>query len=510
MPFRDTILEYVKAHYPALFITTHEEHRVEQEIVAAAKANGQPREVWRWSVSLGWVNEEGKVAQTTDPAQAIGQIPSLPEGSLCVIRDFAPYFTDPVCVRKVRDILPGCKGTGRVLIFLSPAFVLPVDLTKDVTLLEFTLPTREEIGVILDGLIEAQENTNLTPTAQYRHAILNAAAGLTASEAENAFALALVRHKTLNCVEAIRTIQMEKGQTIKKSGILEYMQEWHEDLSNVGGMEGLKRFLEERAGDFSPDARKEGIPAPKGILAFGIQGCGKSLLMKCLANAWKLPLVKLDCGRIFGSLVGESEQHAREALAQAEAMAPCVLLIDEINHGLAGTEASGQTDGGTGSRVFGTILNWMQERAGLGVYVGATANNISKLPGALLRPGRFDKLFFVDLPNEQERLEILSIHLAKRRKQLSKKDSLMATVRSTAGFSGAELEQAVIDAIRTAYRETRAVSAADIEHAASDITPLSQTSKDEIEAIRTWARGRAVCASDVKSAEMKGRKLQLN
>jgi len=294
-------------------------------------------------------------------------------------------------------------------------------------------------------------------------------------------------------------VQQEKGQIVRKSGVLEMITSAVR-LADIGGLGNLKTWLTKRAGSWLDEAQQYGLPAPKGVLVTGVPGCGKSLTAKAMASAWSLPLVRMDIGRIFGGLVGESEKNMRTALRTAEAVAPCVLWIDEIEKGFA-AGASGTGDSGTSARVFGTFLTWMQEKTAA-VFVMATANNISLLPPEFLRKGRFDEIFFIDLPTTAERRVIFGLHIRARLKagpalgHLPVDDALIDTLAaSTEGYSGAEIEQAVISACFDAFDGRRGLTADDLQRAITNTVPLSVTQAEQINALRAWADVRAVAAS---------------
>jgi SpoVK/Ycf46/Vps4 family AAA+-type ATPase len=282
----------------------------------------------------------------------------------------------------------------------------------------------------------------------------------------------------------------EKIQVIKKTGILEFIKSDY-SIKDIGGLDNLKNWLLKRNNSWSEQAKRYCIPAPKGVLVTGVPGCGKSLTAKAMSTIWQLPLLKLDFGKVFSGLVGSSEENMRRALATAEAVAPSILWIDEIEKGLSGLGSNG--DSGVSSRIFGQFLTWMQEKESP-VFVIATANNISNLPPELLRKGRFDEIFFVDLPTKQERIDIFKIHLLKRNKDITKFD-LNLLAEKTNGYSGAEIEQAIISALYDAFDENREVELNDIIVNIEKSVPLSITMKEKIDWLRNWAKDRAVPAS---------------
>jgi SpoVK/Ycf46/Vps4 family AAA+-type ATPase len=327
--------------------------------------------------------------------------------------------------------------------------------------------------------------------------LAKAALGLTLSEAENAFARAMVEDGRLDSND-VEVILEEKEQIIKKTGILEFV---HSNLNmdDVGGLENLKRWLKKRNKSWLESAQKYGLPSPKGVLITGVPGCGKSLISKAISAMWQLPLLRLDIGKIFSGIVGSSEENMRKAIKTAEAIAPSILWIDEIEKGFSGLHSNG--DSGTASRIFGHFLTWMQEKT-KPVFVIATANNISNLPPEFLRKGRFDEVFFVDLPTHRERVEIFRVHLNKRLKDPSvigsftvSEENLNKLADLTEGFIGAEIEQVVIDGLFEAFSEDRSVTFEDFEKACKQTVPLSVTQAEQIQQIRKWANVRAVTAT---------------
>jgi SpoVK/Ycf46/Vps4 family AAA+-type ATPase len=354
---------------------------------------------------------------------------------------------------------------------------------------------------LLDGMIDANSaggRIRVDVDEMGRERLAKAALGLTVHEAENAFARAMVNDGTLT-VDDVDVVLEEKRQTIRKSGLLEFVPV-DIDLADVGGLENLKRWLSKRNNSWLAEAAAYGLPAPKGVLITGVPGCGKSLTAKAIAAAWGLPLLRLDMGRVFAGLVGSSEQNMRTGIRTAEATAPCVLWIDEIEKGFAGA-GSGGGDSGTSSRVFGSFLTWLQEKT-QPVFVIATANNIDRLPPEFLRKGRFDEIFFVDLPTRAERMPIWALHLDKRLRHELVADGLVVDEElvgrlagASEGYSGAEIEQAVVAALFDAFAERRPLQVEDLLRAVANMVPLSVTQAEQISAIRTWADVRAVAAT---------------
>ncbi|GIW72548.1 MAG: hypothetical protein KatS3mg102_2090 [Planctomycetota bacterium] len=373
---------------------------------------------------------------------------------------------------------------------------VPPELEKEVAVVDFDLPNAEQLGFIRDGVLasvadDPQVQTNLDEREKEK--IADAALGLTAVEAENVFAKSLVKYKRFD----IDVILQEKEQIIRKSGLLEFLHPY-ETLEGVGGLEQLKSWLSKRTKAFTREAREFGLPQPKGILLIGVPGCGKSLTAKSIGNLWQLPLLRLDVGRVFGSLVGSSEENIRRAIRTAESIAPCVLWLDELEKGLSGVQSSGASDAGTTARVFGTFITWLQEKT-TPVFVIATANQVKLLPPELLRKGRFDEIFFVDLPSAEERREIFQIHIRKASTPTHPRRpedfDLDALVEASEGYSGAEIEEAVKAALYDAFDQGMDLNTELLLQALDDTVPLSQTMQEEITAMREWAKTRARFAS---------------
>jgi ATP-dependent 26S proteasome regulatory subunit len=398
-------------------------------------------------------------------------------------------------VRRLRDIAHDLKATYKNVLIISPRLNLPVELEKDICLIDIPLPDMPELLDLLKSVCSTVVRKNKTAVnlnGDDANAIVRAAQGLTLTEAENVFAKAVVNDAVMDRND-VSLILKEKQQLIRKSGILDFYPS-DSSLDDIGGLNNLKHWLTVRGKAFTQQAGKFGLPAPKGVLLLGAPGCGKSLTAKAIAKAWQMPLLRLDFGRIFSGLVGSSEENMRRALKVAEGVAPAVLWIDEIEKGLAGG-VSGSSDGGTAARVFGTFLTWMQEKSAK-VFVVATANRIDLLPPELLRRGRFDEIFFTDLPDEVARKEILAIHLRKKNRAPEKLE-LDAIVNQTGGFSGAEIEHCVIEGLFSAFHENRELLTADIIRAARETVPLSVTYAEELKRLREWAKNRARSADAV-------------
>ncbi len=490
----------IRARYSLLYVVSWEERRVLaalREIVI-----GQDKNFYTWSETLG-LRDGTKVmvpgaadSRTRDPLHVLDAIRSSHEPAVYVLKDFHVFLNHSyphasAVIRKLRDLADALHTAYATVILLSPVLQLPEELKKDVTVIDYDLPGLRELDGLLTRALDSvrgQEGVDASLSAEQRERVLKAALGLTLTEAENVFAKCIVEKGRFD----VDLIVAEKQQLIRKSGVLEYF-EAKEQVTDIGGLEILKAWLHNRALAFTEKAQEFGLPAPRGILLLGVQGCGKSLTAKAVAHLWRLPLLRLDVGRIFAGLVGSSEENIRRAIHMAETVSPCVLWLDEIEKGLAGVQSSSYADSGVTARVFATLNTWMQEKT-KPVFVVATANDISQLPPELLRKGRFDDIFFVDLPSQSEREEIFAIHLRRRKRDPDAFDLDHLAVEST-GLSGAEIEQAVISALYTAFEGAREVTTEDVLKALKQTVPLSVTMREEIDLVRRWAKGRARPAS---------------
>lgn len=511
--FRDELALLLKARFPLLYVESYEEARVLAEIRAVAADPARirtPRPVWVWSSTGGLVDPDGStVTASTDPGRAIDIAARHDEPAVFVFCDLHSSLgaggrpEDAAVVRRLRETAAAFQtgAVARALVIVAPELCIPTDLGKDITIVDFALPSTAEIRDTLDAMVAANAQSGrirVDLDEQGRERLVSAARGLTLQEAENAFARAIVRDGTLTA-DDVRIVTDEKRQTIRKSGVLEYVTT-ELDLDDVGGLQNLKRWLAKRNNSWLAEASAYGLPSPRGVLITGVPGCGKSLTAKAVAAAWQLPLLRLDVGRVFSGLVGSSEQNMRSALRAAEAIAPCILWIDEIEKGFAGA-SGGAGDSGTSSRVFGSFLSWMQDKSAP-VFVIATANNIDALPPEFLRKGRFDEIFFVDLPTAAERRQIWRLHVGKALTRPAVAGALAldaqtldALAGASEGYSGAEIEQAVIAALFDAYNDQRPLTLDDLRRAVGTMVPLSVTMAPQISAIRSWASVRAVGAT---------------
>ncbi len=491
----DKDLEFlIRARYAVLYMLTSEERRAEETIRRVGHARSM--KVFVWSITEGMKLTDGSAAdwnptEYKDPLKALQFVLDRDVRGLFVFRDAHPYQKNPEFVRKLRDVARKLKETKKTLILLASVLAVPPEMEKEVAVVEYPLPGIPEITEIFDKTLRtAQEafGRELELDQRERERLVEGALGLTADEAENVFAKSLVQKGTLD----IDVVLREKERIVKKSGILEFFPT-QETMDGIGGLDRLKDWLKKRQSAFGKAARDYGLPRPKGILLIGVPGCGKSLTAKAVGTFWRLPLLRLDMGKVFAGLVGSSEENMRRAIMMAEAVAPSVLWLDELEKGLAGTGSSNNTDGGTAARVFGSFVSWLQEKTSP-VFVIATANDVSQLPPELMRKGRFDEIFFADLPTQPEREEIWRIHFKKRRRDPAKYD-IAGLGKASDQMSGAEIEQAVVAAMFDAFYDQAEVSDQHVMKALSETVPLSRTMKEKILDMRAWCRARARPAS---------------
>ncbi|MEM8809460.1 MAG: AAA family ATPase [Cyanobacteria bacterium P01_G01_bin.38] len=490
MSFRDELGLLLRARYPVIYVPTQEEERAEAAIAASAQQNGN-RNVYVWDFVEGYQGNPNDVGfGRRNPLQALEFIEKLPgsAAAICVLRDFHRFLDDVAVARKLRNLSRLLKAQPKNIILLSPQLTIPDELSEVITILEFPLPTVADIRSDVETLLG---NLGSRLPERVLGELVRSCQGLSAERIRRVLARGIAAHGEFRD-EDIDLILEEKRQTIRQTQILDFYPA-NEKISDIGGLDNLKDWLLKRGGAFSEQARQYGLPHPRGLLLVGIQGTGKSLTAKAIAHHWHLPLLRLDVGRLFGGLVGESESRTRQMIQLAEALAPCILWIDEIDKAFAG--ADGRGDAGTASRVFGTFITWMSEKTSP-VFVVATANNIRALPPEMLRRGRFDEIFFVGLPSQDERKSIFNVHLSRLRPSNLSQYDLERLAYETPDFSGAEIEQTIVEAMHIGFSQNRDFTTDDILEAASQLVPLARTAQDQIEALQAWAAaGRARLAS---------------
>lgn len=537
------IIEKVKAGYSGLYILSQEPTRVLAELLTASVET--KRRVLVWTLGKGiWEEspEEGvlpKHANKVDevecsdtmPNEILELIPKLLHSptdeelsqmaprqrreanstgrkgtkAFFVLTNFHHFLDDPLVQARIAEMVQEFKNEQKILIILSPVLKLPIELEKDFTLIESELPDKEDLAPILDAVVAGVKGAQQPPDEERKKKLIESSLGLTTQEAENAFALAYVRPKQENRPDATwdpEVVMEEKCSTLRKTGLLEFYPPGHAGLKAIGGMQGLKDWVNRRKRAFTEEAIAFGLPAPKGILMVGVPGTGKSLGAKAMSEELGVPLLRCDMGRIYAGLVGASEANVRAVIKVSEAVAPCILWFDEIEKGLAGSTGP-SLDSGVGSRVLGSILTWMQEKKSA-VFVYATANKVSDLPPEFLRKGRFDEIFGVDLPNRSERQEIWRVQLRNFNREhliMSEQNQnpnlidIEHFAENSEGYSGAEIEAVIKEALFMAFSEHRELSSLDVHDSLDAMVPLSTTMAGEVANIREWLKKRARSAN---------------
>jgi SpoVK/Ycf46/Vps4 family AAA+-type ATPase len=482
----------IRSRYPVIAVDTLEEDRLRELLVRVAERLDVP--LFSWSRTRGLVRSgrERGVYDTADPFKLLAHLQASEAPGVYLLADFHPYLEqDPQLVRLLREALASFTADRRALVLSGHGVELPAEIGKQGVPYRLALPDLEEIRAELrEGVRRAVEEDGVRVAIDQEQAyeIARELQGLTRDEVRRALRRAMVSDASLT-PEDIEVVREVKRAAFGRTGLLEFVRTAGREP--VGGMAALREWLRKRRGAMEARAREFGLEPPRGILLMGVQGCGKSLMARNVAAEWGLPLVRLDPGSLYDKFVGETEKNLRRALESVDAMAPAVLWVDEIEKGFA--RGSSEADGGVTQRLLGTWLTWLQERAST-VFVVATANDVEQLPPELLRKGRFDEIFFVDLPGRDERREILALHLARRSRDPARFD-LDGLAEASEGFSGSELEQAIVAGLYTAFHADRrlddAILLAEIEAA----VPLSVTMAERVARLRGWARGRAVPAA---------------
>ena len=494
----------LKARYDLLYIVTHEEERVASDLSQIASVTNMS--ICSWTFTSGVKMLKGiinAVVETTSGGKKTSQNAKIEDGAfagqptriLTVLRDckedcifmlydYHSYFKDAEVVRELKDALAKFKPSYTPLVIISPVLKIPIEIEKATTVVDYTLPSREEIAELISGIVvQLSDNTNPIQVSDAVKAdVVRACQGLTVKEIENVTMRSLVENETLDP----KAVMYQKKQTIKKSGMLEYY-ESTEAMTDVGGMDLLKDWLRKRKGAFTDEARAFGLPTPKGVMMLGIPGCGKTLICKAIAQSWGMPLLRFDVGAVMQGVVGSSEENMRKVIQVAEASSPCILWLDEIEKGLSGTGSSNFSDAGTTARVFATFLTWLNEKKSE-VFVVATANNVEQLPPELLRKGRFDETFFVDLPSLTDRKEIFSILLVKRKRD-PRKFNLDILAKNSDGFSGADIEASIESALFDVYTDDMGstdIADLNIIKALKETVPLSKMMGPQIKKVKDW------------------------
>ncbi len=491
LTFSEEFSLLVRAKYPIIYIVTAEEERVEKVIAEVAKACIPAREVFYYDLVRGFEHDGQAKNNLLQALQKIEQ--DLPQiAAIYVFRDLHRRLAqrpDEQITRQLRNLFRYLRSTRKTLVLMSPVLEIPAELDEQITVINFPLPSTEDIKLAINQAIPSEQ---IRLSRDRLEQLIKACTGLTRDRIFQILAKAIVQKQYIDETD-IDLVLAEKQQRIRQTDFLEFFTP-NETIDRIGGLDHFKYWLQQRQRAFSEEARQFGLPNPKGVLLMGIQGTGKSLCAKAIAHMWNLPLLRLDVGRLFGSLVGQSESRTRQTIQQAESMAPCVFWMDEIDKAFGNIMGS-STDSGTSQRVLGSLLTWMQEKSSP-VFIVATANNIDVLPPELLRKGRFDEIFFINLPNLKERQQIFKVHLQRFRPHELAQFNIDQMAEITPEFSGAEIEQAIIEGMYYAFNQNRDLTTEDIIKAVKETFPLAITAREQINYMRSWAeQGRARSAS---------------
>ena len=481
MKFNDELTLLLKARYPVLLINTIEEDRVEYVIRKHIKANLN-RSIYSWDFVEGYTNNPNNEGfAKRNPLQALELIERLTAETpaIFLLKDFNRFLTDISISRKLKNIARILKLQPKTIIIIGSDFNIPKELQDLITTIQFQLPNQAEIIQELTRLIDS---LNIKINSELFENLTQTCQGLSLERIRRVLSKIIATHKTID-KNSISILLSEKKQIISQTEILEY---WSapDKIGNIGGVEILKDWLRKRKTSFSIQAANYGLPTPRGLLLVGIQGTGKSLTAKAIANEWQLPLLKLDVGKLFGGIVGESESRLRQMIEVSETLAPCILWIDEMDKAFSNTDNTG--DSGTSNRVLGTFISWLSEKT-KPVFVVATANNVDLLPLEIIRKGRFDEIFFLDLPKKQERKEIFKIHIQQFRPNTYDSFNYEKLAQLSESFSGAEIKQSIIEAMYQAFYEKREFTTEDICLAINQSIPLAQLESSQMLKLQNWA-----------------------
>ena len=481
MKFNDELALFLKARYPIIYINTIEEDRVEYVIRKNIKTNLN-RSIYSWDFVDGYTNNPNNEGfAKRNPLQALELVERLnaETPALFLLKDFNRFLTDLSISRKLRNISRILKLQPKTIIIIGSDLTIPKELQDLITVVQFQLPLEEEISQELNRLISS---LNIKVDSQLFESLTRACQGLSLERIRRVLSKIIATYKTID-KDSITVLLSEKKQIISQTEILEYSSV-NEQITNLGGLENLKDWLKKRKTAFGLQAFNYGLPTPRGLLLIGIQGTGKSLTAKAIANDWQLPLLKLDVGKLFGGIVGESESRLRQMINVAETISPCILWIDEIDKAFSNSDNRG--DSGTSNRVLATFISWLSEKT-KPVFVIATANNIDLLPIEIIRKGRFDEIFFLDLPEKEEREEIFKIHLQTFRPNSWESFDYNQLAQASDSFSGAEIRQSIIEGMYHAFYEKREFTTEDICMALKELIPLAHLESDQMIRLQQWA-----------------------
>jgi ATP-dependent 26S proteasome regulatory subunit len=478
LPVFEELSVSLRARYSYLYLLTWEEERAERGIAEVAEALERP--LLSWASTTGLVAPEGPIEGTHDALGLLNAIAERPGPGVVLIKDFHAHIEHTDVIRRMRDLRAPLGAAGWGLVFVSPRSVIPTELDKDITVLDLPLPGLAEVAKLFHALLRGEkQKVELDLFERF----VKASLGLTEQEIKRLYSKVLLKNGSFT-QEQLKDVIAEKRQIIRKAEYLEF-HALDMAMSEVGGLDNLKDWLKARADSFSEKARKYGLPQPKGLFLLGVQGCGKSMTAKAIAELWRVPLLRLDVAALVMGR-GAAEEGLRRTIGIAESMAPAILWVDEIEKAFAGVDGGG--GGAAAARVFGSFITWLQEKKAP-VFVVATANDVRHMPPEMLRKGRFDEIFWVDLPNIHERQQIFEIHLRRRRRDPKKFDSWKLAEASDR-FSGAEIEQAIVDAMFDGFGKDREFNTTDVLRALRATVPLAITMDQSIKELKEWARDR--------------------
>lgn len=491
---RDELRLLINSRHPILVVETSEEARVEELVASVAAELDVPFFVWSVTTGLLRRGTDQPIYETDDPAKALATIGSIRGDGIFLLKDFVGYLDDPKILRRIRELAASFREMRRSIVLSAPVVKLPRELDDDVVPFHLKLPDATLLLQVVQRTIAEvgarQKLKSELDQAGLRQIAQNLV-GLTLDEARRTLSKCLLQRGRVDA-QTVADVLEAKRSSIRREGILEYLKT-ENSFIDVAGLMNLKEWLRKRRGAFTAEGQKFGLEPPKGILITGVQGCGKSLCAKAVAGEWGLQLARLDAGALYDKFIGESEKRLRKALELADQLSPMVLWVDEIEKGFAATGASADVDAGLTQRILATFLTWLQDRKS-GVFLVATSNNISMLPPELLRKGRFDEIFFVDLPDQDARVELFGVHL-KRRGRDPKEFDLQALAAASDGFSGAEVEQVIVAGTYTAFSKQQPLSTPILLSELQATRPLSVTRAEDVASLREWARDRAVSAN---------------
>lgn len=490
---RDELRLLINSKHPIIAVETHEEGRIEELLAEVAYELNVP--LFSWSVTTGLARHGAPPIYKTDqPEQALANIAQIQGDALFLLKDFARYLEQDKILRRMRELAEGFREARRSIVLSGALLTVPPELEDDVTPFRLELPDTDLLlQVVLGTLAELghEQRVRVDLDASGLRQLAQCLVGLTREEARRTLTKCLLQRGRADG-QVLRDVLEAKRLVLRREGVLEYI-EVDVGFDDIADLRNLKDWLGKRRGALTSEGKRFGLEPPKGILITGVQGCGKSLCAKAIAADWALELVKLDAGALYDKYVGESEKRLRRSLEISEQLAPVVLWIDEIEKGFAATASSANADAGLSQRILSTLLTWLQDRQS-GVFVAATSNDLSALPPELLRKGRFDEIFFVDLPDLEARAELFCVHLKRRGRDPGQFDP-RALAAASEGFSGAEIEQAIAAGLYTAFSRKQQLSTEILVAELRGTRPLSVTRQEDIAALRAWARDRAVPAN---------------